>query len=68
MENQEKIKSCLLELYGIENDMKKLSKKIQDPAVNWDETNILISELNDKEIMLKNKKEEIINILKSMQW
>ena len=68
MKNQEKIKSLLIDLYIIENDMKKLSLKIQDPAVNWDETNILISELNDKEIMLKNKKEEIINILKSMKW
>ena len=68
MENQEKIKSSLLELYAIENDMKKLSLKIQDPAVNWDETNILISELNDKEIILKEKKEEIINTLKLMKW
>ena len=68
MENQEKIKSLLIDLYLIENDMKKLSLKIQDPAVNWDDTNILISELNDKEIMLKNKKEDIINLLKLMKW
>ena len=68
MENQEKIKSLLIDLYIIENDMKKLSLKIQDPAVNWDDTNILISELNDKEIILKQKKEEIINTLKLMKW